>query len=705
MSRDGIQGASSTNHQPHRAGSDPLNPPALAEQLAAILALARERNPNDSAEQYAAKLDIIASRVAELITDCSPAIGGDILATTAQNISAAASDQNDIPKQPTVLLLNATKFHIAARDLPTDRSFTLEELVRDWSQYQINRDPTLTANKIQDLIDRGALTRTADGSLRRSEQPIVFRGFRFTPSSDLKEATGLSTRHQTRTYHQVNWLELATDALKNRPELFDIKKRNDHPFGHDRDDDLQLVIAVAVGATEDTVRGLWSPPLYSARGFFKRITGSNISDFRVPILKLLCSQCVDQLTDKLVELATAEIKKFNSEFAPPEPQQARELIKRLALADSSNFRNVANEAHTAFGITPEKLKGLVNTILVAAKEPLFDIISNNPLSVHITGRALAIAQDYVLSGSSLRGVGEKHGVRGQRVEQIITEIKALDPLIKAVIVEKELKTEVPNHGFAAELIKSLEREVISDPHAMYLFGKAYNSDPSPLLGESESHYHKRIFLAAFAGAYLDDSKSQKKYPAALKSIDPNPSSYMRKLAHRAINQQVQLALDRYQPKIDHAEVRAALATENLPCGDADVSLATKFITSLVANPSVAVAEIWKALAPTSMPWTAHRTYGPLREITLRAGKERAQCVQEVFSQPWCQRWLLSNGLMRIIDLRIIQQASLRETFHQLQIRHNQFGPRWTAIASCFPFVVKLVPRQVRNPFRSKRDID
>ncbi len=494
--------------------------------------------------------------------------------------------------------------------------------------------------------------------------------------------------------------QVVVEALRSGRLPADLEKPCDHTFGQDNDDHIRLVTAAALGVPETTLCGRWSPPLRPHQPFhlFTKLTGNSIKPFREEVRKELIADFKSMLTEKIMEIALDE-----ANGRSPKPQSAHhaevsESLVRVALKSCStdDLRTVS----AAFGINSRALEDFTFLVLYRAKTAMFELLERSPLAIMLGNNKVQMVRDYVLGDAPLREVGAQIGITRERVRQFVEEVASSTPLVRAIIessdpTQRRAKTRGANpQGIPTELLVSLVQEVERDPVAAHARAISMDSNPRRLANENAESYHKRIFLAAFVGSYIDERRSRQ-YPPPLRGLEKGADDFFRKLALACADKKIGESIESFRSEITLEQIASKLSDKDSPLPPRDAPLVLRFVEGLIRQPSKSRELLWREINTESSVGPVKRVFSLVEPMVRDAAQKRAEQACLVLRQPWVTVWLREERLLKAIDARIVRQQSIVASARELGIRIGSFAGLWAELLGVLPSLCQLVPRMIR----------
>jgi hypothetical protein len=486
-------------------------------------------------------------------------------------------------------------------------------------------------------------------------------------------------------------------ALSENPALGDPSIRLSHAYGRDSQDTIRFVATMALDVEHKHISGIWSPPLnsYKLRTLFFKAAGCSPRVFKDELFRKLLAKCLDQLSDKLTHIALRNLGTQPDQPTHSEREQLKKTLVSLALNNSEAEAAGGYKVLERLGLNADTTPGFVNLVLAEARQPLFEILKKSPIVNLIGARSLETARDYAVNERTLQQVGIDHNLSRQRIDQMITRVRALDPLIGAVISAPKLSECRADIILGQEMLSELVALIRLNPEEAYKAGKLADPNPSQLEGESVSSYHKRIFLAAFAGHYIK-GRASRSYPLPLRTLGDNPGNYLRNLAYSCANSGIMETATRFKISLQRAEVQQLLSSPQSPLTPEQTQLAMDYIQLLVNNPEENFHKLWQRAAVGESISIARSVYNHLSELTLEQSKERARAACSVLSEPWFETWQPSAKLRLLISARFVNQLSLSQTCSHTGANYSRFSAMWGRLVSLLPAITLLSPRRTIN---------
>jgi len=483
----------------------------------------------------------------------------------------------------------------------------------------------------------------------------------------------------------------------------DLDKPCSHAFGQATDDHMRLVMASALGIPETSVYGLWSPPLRQKQPsyFFRKFTGGAVKPFRGEVRRELVADLQSLLLARILEIARDEATRLSPERRGTAPLDVSKVFEKVVLRSHSHHDLKA--LSDAFGIDFNLCEKFSSFVLWRAKPAMFELIENGPLACMLGNYKVQLVREYVLGRHTLRALGDQTGLSRERIRQIVEEVAVCSPLVRAVIESKE-PSDWPAQRKMADREKSMDPEMLAslievvrqDPLAAYQRALSLDRQPLQRAHETTESYHERIFLAAFAGSYID-GWSARQYPSPLRNLIKRGKSPFRELAFSCADQKIRESIDGFKLEITTEQIASLLSEKTSLAPFESAPDVLKFVERLIRQPSNPRPLIWRSIDTTLPPSRCDEVFSVVEPLVRCVGVRRAEQACSVFEEPWVKVWLRDERLVQLLDARVRRQQPISSAARELGFTIGTFAGVWAQLQSFFPSVSELVPRMAVSP--------
>lgn len=690
-------------NQPFPHPSIPCHPsldepsaPRIQDQLQSLLELLHNPLPEESATAYRERLTVVANRIAEIAKQVQGA-ESEKLEVVAANATSAGSDSNDVVNNADAIILNNSRFNRLACDLPTGEVFAIHELAARWVEHQKSGNSHHTITTIKRLADAGVLEYVREDHVQRTDRPLILR--RPVDLPQYGDALQPVARPAASIQLELVAPRTIARALQADSSLRDLTYRSNHPFGEEQGDGMRLLAAMVLGLSAIDAGKLWSPPLTAsrARSVTLRMTGVVIADLRNSVQQVLVADLVNLLTATISDLAAKESARRSPNNQESVQKNAGHLITALVLAREDRD-SARGKVQAAFGLPAEHLPNFVETVLHRAKEPLIQLLHSTQLALMLGARGadkVELIANCVLQGATLTAVGESVGLSRERIRQYRERIAGIHPLVEAIIEAPEPELAGSTFRFTTELLTELSEQIKQDPRDAYRVGAGLDPSHQQLVGEDQTSYLRRIFLAGFAGAYVDGRKSRV-YPVPLQHLPDGPHGYFLRLAHQCIDASLRDSIQSFSATLTDEEITHRLTSHGVSAAVMQIPNIIPYLRALVERPTERRLQIVQSSALSLPSSQIEPVFTLIEPIVREFGKVRAERACAVFDELWCAPWLPSERCLGLLSKRIREQLSVAAACSALNMTGPIFSVTWHELTMQLPTVKHLVPRKARS---------
>ena len=631
--------------------------------------------------------------------------GGPVLEVALQNIRAAQVEPDALSVSRPVVELSRSKFNTLASKLMAGECYSRDEFEKRLKELSPEIKAPGMISAIERLVQCGVLRVHSDGRIERTSTLISFRSknsenFRalsvpgVSPQSLGQQVPFPPVAELTR---QANPSELAlavspkiiAQAAMERPELLKTTSVG-RAFGTQSDDMLRFATLVAFEIRLDAIRKVWGEGRHiSDRArLVKRRTGYGPEQLKECVFKEVCSE-VHATAEEILLIEALNVR--GCERDKNQFSGRPELKGALSRVISGNPQDgdVATILQK-LSLREKELSMFLARVVVASKRPLFEFLESVPAISLLLGKGnLASAKKAALTGAPLSSIAREIGRTRAGVSAQVKKISSMSPIVEAAIKFRvdSLSRRVP--PLPSEILEELSKQVILKPKECFEIGLSVSSDPLLQSGESVPDLYKRVFLAAFAGAYRGkDSRT----PAIFQTLPVSLTHYMSSLVVSAADRALMEASNRYLSELSLLNVRSKLA-EDGDFSERRVKVVTAYLKELICNPDIPYPILWEKVAPQRTKREGETIYKLFGETISMHASERAREGCAIFDEKWTQSWITQAHRIPLIRARFRDQGSMEYVAAVTGLDHNNYSTVSSACVKMIPALKKFTPRR------------